>query len=81
MSVYPLNRVLLVTASTLACVAGLTLAANAQTGPDRAENSPGIVVRDDINLNTSPPAGAFDNLVNVTGVGQVASQATTGLGV
>ena len=84
MSVHPLNRFLLVTASTLACVAGLTATANAQTGPDRAENSPGIVIRDDLNLNTSPPAGAFDNLVNLTGVGQVAtrpSQATTGLGV
>lgn len=52
----------------------LSAPAFAQDAPPRptsVENAPGIVVRDDINLNITAPTGALDNAVNITGVGQM----------
>lgn len=71
MSSCKLARFLLVTVSTVSCFSALSPAALAQTRPTAAEDQPGIVVRSDISLANSPPTGAFDNLVNVTGVGQI----------
>lgn len=46
-------------------------AQDAPLRPTSVENAPGIVVRDDINLNVTAPTGALDNAVNITGVGQM----------
>lgn len=46
-------------------------AQDAPPPPTFVENTPGIVVRDDINLNVTAPTGALDNAVNITGVGQM----------
>jgi subtilase-type serine protease len=84
MSSYKLARFLLLTASTVSCCSAFSSTAFAQTGPTAAENYPGIVVRDDISLTASPPTGAFDNLVNVTGVGQIVvrpDQTSTSIGL
>lgn len=86
------NRSLFFTVSSSACIAGLALPAHAQTASAEsnnhtamvAENSPQIVVRDDITLDNSPPVGVLDNLVDLTGIGQMATrpdQNTTGLGI
>ncbi|GAB5481684.1 MAG: hypothetical protein Pars92KO_14410 [Parasphingorhabdus sp.] len=48
------------------------------------ENAPSIVIRDDLTLDDPPPVGVFDNIVDVTGVGQMTvrpDQNTTGLGL
>ena len=48
------------------------------------EDAPSIVIRDDLTLNDPPPVGILDNVVDVTGVGQMtvrANQATTSLGL
>ncbi|WP_339689892.1 autotransporter domain-containing protein [uncultured Parasphingorhabdus sp.] len=48
------------------------------------EDAPAIVIRDDLTLNDPPPVGILDNIVDVTGVGQMtvrANQATTSLGL
>lgn len=45
---------------------------------ERSEQSPDIVVRDDIPLNSPPPTGALDNLVDRTGVGQMVVDAGGG---
>ena len=42
----------------------------ANSGPTGSEESPGIIVRDDLNPNALPPAGALDP-VNINGVGQM----------
>lgn len=57
----------------VALAALLPVAAVAQDTPrpTSVENAPGIVVRDDINLNVTAPTGALDNAVNITGVGQM----------
>ncbi|HEY9093095.1 autotransporter domain-containing protein [Parasphingorhabdus sp.] len=84
MSFHIFNRSLFVTVSSAACIAGLSLPAHAQTGPVMAENAPHIVVREDITLNDPPPVGALDNIVDVTGIGQMATrpdQNTTGIGL
>ena len=84
MSLRTHNRLFIISTSALACIASLSSAAYAETGAEFSEETPGIVVRDDIRLDTPPPTGALDNLVNLTGVGQVVirpNQATTGLGV
>ncbi|MFN3619535.1 MAG: autotransporter domain-containing protein [Sphingorhabdus sp.] len=50
--------------------------------PSSSEESPGIVIRDDLNPNLLPPAGILD--VGVNGVGQMlvrGNPATTGLGL
>lgn len=78
------SRSLLATISAIACTIGLSAAAHAENAAAAAEQSPTIVVRDGVNLNTPPPAGAFDNVVGKTGVGQVVirpNQATTGVGL
>jgi subtilase-type serine protease len=84
MSQHKLVRFLRLSASGFACIVGFSAAANAQTGPTGVEDSPGIVVRDDISLTAPPPTGAFDNLQNITGVGQIVvrpDQASFGLGL
>ena len=84
MSFHIFNRSLFVTVSSAACITGLALPAHAQTGPVMAENAPHIVVREDITLNDPPPVGALDNIVDVTGIGQMATrpdQNTTGIGL
>ena len=84
MSSHPLYHKLFVTASAIACVAGFSSAAIAQTGPSSVVNLPEIVVRDGVSLTTPPPSGAFDSLIDVTGVGQIVvrpDQATFGLGL
>ncbi|MEO9600559.1 autotransporter domain-containing protein [Parasphingorhabdus sp.] len=84
MSFRSINRLLLATASSATCIAGLSTAAQAQTAPTFAEDAPSIVIRDDLTLDDSPPVGVFDNLVDVTGVGQMtvrADQSSTSLGL
>ncbi|WP_109356797.1 autotransporter outer membrane beta-barrel domain-containing protein [Sphingorhabdus sp. EL138] len=95
MSFSVFSRSLFVTASSTACLAGLAVPAQAQTGPSIAdtsaqsrpimvENAPSIVIRDDLTLDDPPPVGVFDNIVDVTGVGQMTvrpDQNTTGLGL
>ncbi|MEW4466664.1 autotransporter domain-containing protein [Parasphingorhabdus sp. JC815] len=76
------NRSLLITVSSTACLAGLALPAHAQLSPSVSDNHVAmaaddisqIVVRDDITLNDPPPGGALDNLVDVTGIGQMATR-------
>ncbi len=84
MSFRAINRSLLVTVSSATCIVGLSAGAQAQTGPTFVEDSPAIVIRDDLTLNDPPPVGVFDNIVDVTGVGQMTvrpDQATTSLGL
>ncbi|WP_461456152.1 autotransporter domain-containing protein [Parasphingorhabdus sp.] len=95
MSFSVFSRSLFITASSTACLAGLAVPAQAQTGPSIAdtsaqsrpvmvENAPSIVIRDDLTLDDPPPVGVFDNIVDVTGVGQMTvrpDQNTTGLGL
>ena len=84
MSFRSINRSLLVTVSSATFLAGLSTAAHAQTGPTMVEDAPAIVIRDDLTLNDPPPVGILDNIVDVTGVGQMtvrANQATTSLGL
>lgn len=79
-----LTRVFLATTSAVACVAGFSSVANAQSHPNAVIESPAIVVRGDISLTTPPPSGSYDSLVNVTGVGQIVvrpDQASFGLGL
>lgn len=48
------------------------------------EDAPAIVIRDDLTLNDPPPVGVLDNIVDVTGVGQMTvrpDQSTTSLGL
>ncbi|GJL94500.1 MAG: hypothetical protein DHS20C05_09050 [Hyphococcus sp.] len=96
MSTTKITRSLMISVSSVACLAALTATANAQTeltiadgtnthsptisstqgrvsGPQLVEDYSHIVVRDDISLDTSPPTGALDDLVDVTGVGQMVS--------
>ncbi|WP_417621522.1 autotransporter domain-containing protein [Parasphingorhabdus sp.] len=84
MSLRSINRSLLVTVSSATCIMGLSAAANAQTAPTGVEDAPAIVIRDDLTLNDPPPVGILDNVVDVTGVGQMtvrADQNTTSLGL
>ena len=84
MSFRSINRSLFVTVSSVACLTGLATAAQAQSGPTMVEDAPSIVIRDDLTLNDPPPVGILDNVVDVTGVGQMtvrANQATTSLGL
>ncbi len=84
MSFRSISRSLLVTASSAACISGLSVAAHAQTGPTMVEDAPAIVIRDDLTLNDPPPVGVLDNIVDVTGVGQMTvrpDQSTTSLGL
>ena len=84
MSFRSINRLLLATVSSATCIAGLSAAAHAQTTPVMVEDAPAIVIRDDLTLNDPPPVGIFDNVVDVTGVGQMTvrpNQATTSLGL
>ena len=92
-----INRFLFVSASSAACIVGLASQAQAQAqtalaiandsavaAPTMVENAPHIVVRDDISLDDPPPTGAYDSLVDVTGVGQMATrpdQSSFGLGL
>ena len=71
MSFLSINRSLLVTVSSATCIAGLSAAAHAQTAPTMVEDAPAIVIRDDLTLNDPPPVGVLDNIVDVTGVGQM----------
>lgn len=80
MSLKTLNRILAASTSAVACIVSLSATAHAQTDPKLSEESPEIVVRDDIRLNSPPPTGALDNLVNITGVGQIITQSPAGLG-
>ncbi|MGL5837044.1 MAG: trypsin-like serine peptidase, partial [Sphingorhabdus sp.] len=84
MSQSVLVRSLLMTASGIAFLTSLSSAGMAQTLPTSVENSPAIVVRDDISLTAPPPTGAFDNTKNLTGVGQIVArpdQASFSLGL
>ncbi len=95
MSFQTISRVLFVSVSATACVAGLAATAQAQTTltvaensaqsrPVMVENAPNIVIRDDLTLDDPPPVGVFDNTVDVTGVGQMTvrpDQTTTSLGL
>lgn len=84
MSFRSINRSLLVTVSSVTFLASLSAAAQAQTGPTMVEDAPAIVIRDDLTLNDPPPVGVLDNVVDVTGVGQMtvrADQNTTSLGL
>lgn len=84
MSFRSIHRTLFVTVSSATCIAGLSATAQAQTGPTMVEDAPAIVIRDDLTLDDPPPVGVFDNLVDVTGVGQMTvrpDQATTSLGL
>ncbi len=91
-----MNRTLLITASSAACIMGLATQAHAQTadmsvapdasvaGPVSSEEEPGIFVRDDIDLDAPAPDGAYDSEVDVTGVGQIVTrpdQNSFGLGL
>ncbi len=90
-----ISRSLFITASSIACVAGLAVSAHAQTSevtaensaqsrPVMVENTPNIVIRDDLTLDDPPPVGVFDNTVDVTGVGQMTvrpDQGSFGLGL
>ncbi|WP_158298916.1 autotransporter domain-containing protein [Sphingomonas psychrotolerans] len=63
-----------------AALGAITLAtqAYAQDGrPTGVENTPGIVIRNDLNPNTLPPTGVLDP-VDITGVGQVTVDAGGG---
>ena len=53
-----------------AALGAIALANTAYTQRPRAENTPGIIIRNDLNPNTLPPTGVFDP-VDITGVGQV----------
>ncbi len=84
MSFRTINRSLLVTVSSATFLASFSAAAQAQTGPTMVEDAPSIVIRDDLTLNDPPPVGILDNVVDVTGVGQMtvrADQNTTSLGL
>lgn len=84
MSFRSINRSLLVTVSSATCLAGLSAGAHAQTGPTMVEDAPAIVIRDDLTLNDPPPVGVLDNVVDVTGIGQMTvrpDQNTTSLGL
>ena len=84
MSLRSINRSLLVTVSSATCLASLSAAAHAQTRPTMVEDAPAIVIRDDLTLNDPPPVGVLDNVVDVTGVGQMTvrpDQNTTSLGL
>ena len=71
--------------SSLALAAGLATVASASEADVsqglahdqgmQVEDHSTIVVRDGIDLNTPPPGGAYDSLVNLTGVGQMAVRA------
>ncbi len=91
-----LTRALLITASTTACMAGLASQAHAQSTdvstasdasivkPELVINEPDIFIRDDLDLDTQAPDGAYDSAVDVTGVAQIVSrpdQNTFGLGL
>lgn len=57
---------------------------SAQSRPVMVEDAPSIVIRDDLTLDDPPPVGVFDNIVDVTGVGQMTTrpdQNTFGLGL
>lgn len=62
-----------------AALGAITLAtqAFAQERPSGVENTPGIVIRNDLNPNTLPPTGVLDP-VDITGVGQVTVDAGGG---
>ncbi|MEH6756492.1 MAG: autotransporter domain-containing protein [Parasphingorhabdus sp.] len=78
------TRLLLINISPIACIAALVAPAQAQTAPTMVENTPHIVIRDDLTLNDPPPGGILDNIVDVTGVGQMtvrSNQNTTSLGL
>lgn len=84
MSFRSINRTLLVTVSSATCIAGFSAGAHAQSAAAFAEDAPAIVIRDDLTLNDPPPVGIFDNIVDVTGVGQMTvrpNQNTTSLGL
>ncbi|MEO0441725.1 MAG: autotransporter domain-containing protein [Pseudomonadota bacterium] len=66
----------------------LTSSASGASGqasaPIMVEDSNRIVIRDDLSPDESPPTGALDNLVDITGVGQMATrpdQNSFGLGL
>ncbi len=84
MSFRSINRSLLVTVSSATCLVGLAATAHAQSRPTMVEDAPAIVIRDDLTLNDPPPVGILDNIVDVTGVGQMTvrpDQNTTSLGL
>ncbi|WP_171982537.1 autotransporter domain-containing protein [Sphingomonas sp. LM7] len=62
-----------------AALGALALASNAyaQDRPTGVENTPGIVIRNDLNPNALPPTGVLDP-VDITGVGQVITDAGGG---
>lgn len=65
-----LKRALL--GATALALTGAPAAVLAQTPrPTAALDEPAIVVRHEFNPNASPPQGAFDDVVNITGIGQV----------
>lgn len=68
--------------SSFAVATGLAATAQATAEPSdeglALERDPYIVVTDGIDLNTPPPGGALDNLVDITGVGQVVTDAGGG---
>jgi hypothetical protein len=64
------RRSALASAALFALLPGTVLAQEIER-PTGVENTSGIVVRDDINLNGTAPTGALDNAVNITGVGQM----------
>lgn len=65
-------------ASSLALGVGLATGANASNGSGDShfviEDGSYVVVTDAVDLDTPPPGGAFDNEVDVTGVGQMVTQ-------
>lgn len=89
------TQFLLISASSIACIAAIAAPVHAQTAltiaddsaqsrPVLVENAPKIVIRDDLTLDDPPPVGVFDNIVDVTGVGQMTvrpDQNTTSLGL
>ncbi|MFN3944216.1 MAG: autotransporter domain-containing protein [Allosphingosinicella sp.] len=70
----------LLTATGILLTAGVASAATAADRPTGSEESPGIVIRNDLNPNTLPPSGILDS--GITGVGQMTirgNPATTGM--
>jgi uncharacterized protein YhjY with autotransporter beta-barrel domain len=62
--------------------AGLSSTASAQTAPEGMWSAPDIVGNDNLNPNAGPPTGTWDNIQNITGIGQMTirgNPATTGM--
>ncbi len=73
------RAVLFAAASFTALAAPAALSAQSTT-PGDVENSPAIVVRNDLNPSAPPPGGVLDNVVDVTGVGQMRTIANLAAG-